>query len=117
MLDRTAILNAATAAEAPTPVDMPSWGGPVYLRPVTLAQVRAATTAAEAAGLEDATYMLLARCIEQADGTRLFADEDATALEAMPLRTVKPLLATLNAINGFDETAEALAGNSAPTPA
>lgn len=116
MLDRNTILTAA-ATDDRVAVEVPVWGGTVYLRPLTLAQVRHASAAAEAAGLEEATPMLLARHVEQEDGSRIFHDDDAAALEAMPLRTLKPLVTALNRINGFDETAEALAGKSAPTVA
>lgn len=115
MIDRTTILATPTHDDR-VAVAMPTWGGTVYLRPLTLAQVRHASAAAEAGGLEDATPMLLARHVEQADGTRIFTDDDAAALEAMPLRTLKPLVTALNRINGFDETAEALAGKSELTP-
>lgn len=109
MLDRQSILNTYPTDDR-TAIDMSAWGGTVYLRPLTLAALRQATTAAEAVGLDDATPMLLARCCEQEDGSRLFEDDDALAIAEMSLKVIKPLVAAVNEINGFNETAEALAG-------
>ena len=75
MLSRAAIL---AATDRPlTALDVPEWGGHVFIRPLSVAQA-AKITAVENAGLSNA--MTVALAVTDAEGAPLFTEADVTAL-------------------------------------
>lgn len=83
------------------PVDVPDWGGVVYIRRLPVAELKAL-------GLEDGgrpsteqTVQLLAACLADERGERLFADGEVSALARADLRVFTGLLAAALRENGL----------------
>lgn len=90
-------------------VDVPEWGGEVYVRSLTRAEVRPFTETGE--DLAVGTLVSVAVCDE--DGRPLFTEDDVPALEKKSLRALNRVVAKAMEINGLGgEQAEQVLGNS-----
>jgi hypothetical protein len=91
-------------------VDVPEWGGTVYVRVMS---------GAERDGYEDETYRLngksvqlnrvnararlLVRCLSDEEGKRLFSDADADTLGNQPADVIDKVYSVALRVNGFTE--------------
>ncbi|MEM6798002.1 MAG: hypothetical protein AAF589_00680 [Planctomycetota bacterium] len=106
MIDRNAIVAATANLDDREAVEMPAWGGIVYVAPLTLGDIRKASKDAEAKGIAEMS-VYLCRSIQDEAGDRIFLDADAEAIDKMSLAAVKPLTEAVNAVNGFDDDEDA----------
>jgi hypothetical protein len=108
-VNRESILSAKTIqTEA---VEVPEYGGTVYLRGLNAAD-RVAFFDSIDQETESPTRIgckLIARCMVDADGTRLLTDDDAAALEAQDGKLIDRLANAANKVNGIGTEAEAAA--------
>lgn len=106
---RDSILSAQTIkTEA---VDVPEFGGTVYLRSMNTAE-RIAFFDTIDSETDTPTRMgckLIARCLTDASGARLLSDDDAPALEGMDALLIERLAGPANRVNGIDAAARAAA--------
>jgi hypothetical protein len=102
-LSRDDILGAPDAALVE--VDVPEWGGAVYVRPLL---------ASEGADLGDeinAARLLVLSCVDK-KGAKLFTDDDLEALGAKSLAATNRVMAAVLSANGMSNDArDALEGN------
>ncbi|MEL7088410.1 MAG: hypothetical protein AAGL98_08235, partial [Planctomycetota bacterium] len=84
------------------PVGVPAWGGTVSVVPLSLGDIRAASREAESSGIAEMS-LWIARSVVQDDGSRLFTDADAKAIDRMKLPDLRPVTEAINSINGFDD--------------
>lgn len=113
MLDRAAILAAVDLK--PVPVEVPEWGGVVYIRPLTGAErgtLEAEALANKAEHLATLRQRLAVRCLCDADGRRLFADSDAPALAAKSAAALDRVLAAITKANALGDEGVSSAGES-----
>lgn len=116
MLTRDAILGAQDLNV--TRVEVPEWGGEVYLRALTLAEMQ--EVEAKQAEAKGAAFVALvvAYGLCDAEGTRLFTtDEDVTALLTKSARVLRLLTRKCMAVNQLSQAdIEDVAGNSDAGP-
>lgn len=110
-MDRASILAAmAAAAPKPTAVDMPAWGGTVYVKVLTLAQ-------AEAIGPAGGKYQLargLASVVVDENGERIFDpdnEDDLQTIGSQSLAVLGPLITAANDTNAAGADAIEKLGN------
>ena len=94
-------------------VEVPEWGGSVYVRGMTLAdmaehaerqrQLGANPSETELAGLLPA--IVVRYCVDPA-GVRIFQDEDEAWLRTKSVASLKRIVDAFNVLNGFDEIQE-----------
>ena len=117
MLTKEAILKADDLDI--TAVDVPSWGGQVYIRTMTGGErdgFEQAVSDANKAGKLDirglkVKLVVLTLCDE--NGARLFSESDTAALLAKSSKALNSLFIAAQKINGLTESdVEELAGNS-----
>lgn len=107
MLTRDAILSAPLPA--PAPLDVPEWGGQVFCRTFTLAEMLAFAVEQEAAR-RAVVIVRLGLC--DAAGTTLFTVEDEAWLAALPWALLQRLSKACLNHNGLTAAAqERTAGN------
>lgn len=99
-LTREQILRSWQAEDKPLPVEVPAWGGTVYVKRLSAAEVT------ELGGDEDTVaYRAFVRAVIDANGERLFQDGDVPALMARPYATIVTLLKTVMDHNGMSAEA------------
>lgn len=100
-LDRSAILHAG--AIAPVPVEVPEWGGTVYVRPISGAERDAFELAITPphGRLENIRARLVALCACDAQGARLFTDADVPALGALPAVALERVALVARRVNAL----------------
>lgn len=90
-------------------VDVPEWGGPVGIKLLTLAELDAIQQASK--GKNNAAAIAV-RIIVDAEGNRIFTDDDAARLANKSMKAVTRVINAFNELNGFeDEAIEAAEGN------
>ncbi len=105
MLDRDSILNLQDRPVVPVPV--PEWGGTVHIRVLSVAEMELLQNAKH--GAAD----LVARTCCDAQGNRLFTDEDAKALREKSQVAITRIMTAFNKANGLgDDEIEAAEKNS-----
>lgn len=96
-------------------VEVPEWGGEVYIRTMTGTERDAFEVALLADGQTGAANVrakLLARCLCDADGGRLFDDRDIAALGKKSASALDRCFSVAQRLNGFTKgDVEELAGN------
>ncbi len=95
-------------------VAVPEWGGVVLVRGMTGAERDAleAETGAGGMNLENFRARLLVRCIVDAEGQRVFRDEDAEALGKKNARALDRIFAVATRLSGLtNDEVEALTKN------
>lgn len=102
-LTREDILRSV--GHAVEPVEVPEWGGTVYLRTLTAGELLALNATAH----EDASTpsppmiaRLLVACLCDESGKRLLTDADAAALESKPAPILYRLYRVAGRLNGLD---------------
>ena len=103
-------------------VDMPEWGGSVFVKGVTGAErdnfEAANQDSSGNAKLTNLRARFLVRCIVNEQGTRIFADQDAAALGKKSSAAINRLWEVAGELNGTkDSDQEAMEGNSEATGA
>lgn len=98
----------------PVPLDFPAWGDDLYIR------VLSANDQMDLAEVNDGKAMpvqIVLACLVDADGTRIFTEEDAAALGEFPFPEVMEVFAKVAKLNGLstEELEEAVA-SFAPAP-
>jgi hypothetical protein len=107
-LDRGAILGAVDLPA--TRVDMPEWGGCVFVRGLTAEEADALSAADD--GKEAYARRLIAFCAVDENGVRLFGDADVADLGRKSARAVARLATAIIKANGLGaEAKDELAGN------
>ena len=93
---------------AVTPVEVPEWGGTVYVRVMSGTERDAyedetfkLNGKAVELNRKNARARLLVRCIVDEGGARLFGEADADALGAQPADVVDRVYAVAQRVNGF----------------
>lgn len=114
-LSRDAILAAPDVQTRE--VDVPEWGGTVFIKGMTGAEQDAFEAANRRAdgepNLTNVRARYLTRCIVNETGTRIFAEQDAAALGKKSSAAIQRLWAVASELNGTsDETRAAMEGNS-----
>lgn len=90
-------------------VEVPEWGGTVYVRSLTREEIRPFTDA----GDEMAVGMLVSVTVCDEDGRPLFTDDDVPALEKKSVRALNRVLEKAMEVNGLGSAqAERVLGNS-----
>jgi hypothetical protein len=105
-MDRESMLAVRPKTE---PLDVPEWGGTVYVRQLNGAELVAWSEASTDAPTAEKGTGLLVRCLVDAAGVRLFKEEDAAALVELPGGLVNRLCGVANDVNGLTEKAKASA--------
>ena len=116
-LDRQAILGMDDLPRVR--VEVPEWGGALYVRSLTGAErdaFEATWFAGEGRGrtvnMANLRARLVVLCAVDEDGIRLFADDDAEALGAKSAQALDRLFDAAQKLNGFSEAdVEELAKN------
>lgn len=117
-LTRQAILEADD--QVIEPMDVPEWGGTIYVRSLTaqerdsydraMVRVGPRGEAQTSNALNNVRALLLVRCVTDKGGTRLFGDKDATALGKKSSAVVQRVWAVAQRLSGMDaEEQEAIA--------
>lgn len=110
-MDRAQLLAAmeAAAAPKPMPVDVPAWGGTVYVRPLTVAEVESQSGDKSDKRLARAA----ARVVCDAAGQRLFdpsSDDDVALISRQPWSILQLVLDAADKANATGADAQADAG-------
>jgi len=112
-MDRAQLLAAmeAAAVPKPQPLDVPAWGGTVYVRSLTVAEVEEQTgDKADKHRLARAA----ARVVCDADGNRLFdstSEADIALISRQPWAVLQRVLDAADKANGASADAVEQAGN------
>lgn len=97
-------------------VSVPEWGGSVYLRPMTVRELDEYSNAvvrAKDKGLADFRSRLVAYCLCDANGVRLFSDDEVEALARRNAVVVNRLYEACDALNDITpKKVEEVGGNS-----
>ena len=96
MKTKEQILGMATAH--PTPIEMPEWGGTFFIRQASAAEVE---RWAETVDERCARAAMAALAVCDADGVRLFADEDVEALSNQPFAVLNRIWQVAAPLNGI----------------
>lgn len=109
ILDRSAILAASDRkVEA---VDVPEWNGRVFVRSLTAGD-RSAWAAAMRDDADRAGLLMIARAVCDADGVRIFGDDDLDALAEKSTAAIDRLVDAVLRVNGMrPEQIEEIEGN------
>lgn len=99
LLDRKAILAAPD--NKPTRVDVPEWGGHVFVRAMSVAE---AGSLGQDKGADMASRLAV-RCICDESGARLLSDGDVAPLGEKSAAAMNRVLQVINEVNGFAEKA------------
>lgn len=106
-LDKTTILNAVDSKLEK--VDVPEWGGEVYLRTLTGTERDRFEASCLVGGkfgpqgMQNIRARLMVLCICDAEGKRLFDDKDAIELGAKSAAVLDRLFAAAQRLNGLSE--------------
>ena len=96
------------------PVDVPEWGGTVYIRVVSSGEgadlIDKVTDLVKQKKAQEATYLLLSKCLVDESGTPLFSAEDARKLSERSHKVIRRLESAAMRLNGF--TPEGAAKNA-----
>lgn len=108
MLNKDSILAVNdTPLEA---VDVPEWGGSVYVPVLSLSELDAMAKLQR--NTDNANALMAVRVIRDERGSRIFTDDDAAALNKKSGKVLLRILKKFNEANGFIEgAAEAAAKN------
>lgn len=113
-LSRDAILGADDRPSRR--VSVPEWGGHVYVQALTAIERERLGQASESCEWGVAP-LVAAHCLVDAEGLRIFSDEDAADLSQKSGVVLDRILRVFNSLNGLEEDGIAAAvGKSAPTP-
>lgn len=97
-------------------VEVPEWGGSVFIRPMTVSELddySNAVVRAKAKGLSDFRSKLVAYCLCDAKGERLYSDEEIQLIARHNAVVVNRLYEASDALNDISpRKVEAVAGNS-----
>lgn len=117
-LSRDAILGAVDIQTKE--VDVPEWGGAVFIKGMTGAERDAFEATNQRNGEQNLTNVrarFLVRCIVNEEGTRIFADQDAAGLGKKSSAAISRLWDAAAELNGTsDEEQAAMEGNSETAP-
>ena len=104
VLSREDIIQAADLGR-PVPVEVPEWGGTVYVRQITAAERDQweARIVAEGARPQNVRAGLLVYALADAEGKRLFADEDVTRLGRKSAKVLDRLFDVARRVNALGE--------------
>lgn len=100
-LTREQIL-ASRADRKPVPLDVPEWGGEVYVRVMT---VRDQAAIAEGKTPAEVPLLVLLHCLVDENGERILRDEDLEALASEDFPIIMRVFAFVAKLNGLS-TAE-----------
>lgn len=107
ILNRDAILGARDLPTKEVPV--PEWGGSVYVRPLSVAEAEHLMTLGEGKSYQ---VTLAAQTICDADGNRVFTNEDVEALMKKSAMAITRIVVAVQAISALSvKEAEDVQGN------
>lgn len=110
MVNRESILARKLGTE---PVEVPEWGGSVIVRALNATEYLGVVQRIKDDSAR-AVYHMIVACTFDANGARIFKDEDAATLEAdQPYSVIERLIEPILRLNPQKDTA---AGNSATPP-
>jgi len=113
MLTRDSILAANDAALVA--VEVPEWGGTVYVPVLSIEGVSSLQNGTKSAG-DHTLAATVARITVDSEGKRYFTDEDTPALAKKPARVILRIVSAFNRANGLDADAvEKTKGESSGT--
>jgi len=100
-MDRASLMAAmeAAASSKPLPVDVPAWGGTVYVRQLTVAEVEEQTEDTEQKADKHRIARATARVLCDEHGVRLFdprSDADVALIGRQPWNVLRAILAKSN---------------------
>lgn len=101
MLTRDNILQAQDTPLVP--VNVPEWGGTVYIRAMSLAALKALTDRIKSRGGDENAAFVVANVAMDQDGNRLFTDEDEAALKARSVKALNRIVAAFNDANELSQ--------------
>lgn len=107
-LSKDEILAAITARKADVSViDVPEWGGSIAVRRMSAGDFERSGLDTKAQG---AMSKVVAFCLVNDEGDRLFSDDDAKALEDIDIETMTRVFAEVMRVNGLmsDDVEEAV---------
>ena len=113
MLDAASILSAPDLK--PTPVEVPEWGGVVYVRAMTGAERgphEAESMTDKAGHVAGIRQRMAVRCLCDKDGKRLFRDDQAEDLGKKSSAALDRILAAITKANALGEEGVTEAGKS-----
>jgi hypothetical protein len=125
VLTREQILGLAERPPAVESVDVPEWGGPVYVRAITCREKDAYEESRSKRGRDGKPVPNLANLrarfaslvICDGRGERLFSDDDAGQLGDLPVKGMERVIAAASRLNGMtEEDVEQAVGNSGTAP-
>ena len=110
-LTRDAILAAVdkTAREV-TPFEVPEWGGTVYIRKLSVLDLKKTGFFDGSGDPNDIPVKVVAACLAAEDGSALFSTEDVEALAAGSFQIILRVFAECAKVNGL--SAEELEGTA-----
>ena len=85
------------------PVQVPEWGGTVYVTSMTLAELRDLQKHAGDPNDSRSLAEMVVRVVRDDDGERVFSDGDAEAVSGKSFRALSRIVATFNRINGLTD--------------
>ena len=110
MLTRDAILSADDTPLRP--VEVPEWGGTVFVRSMTLAALQVMTDQIKARGGDENAAFIAVQVTLDENGKRLFQDADEDQLKTRSVKALNRIVAAFNEANGLTaEKVEAAEGN------
>ncbi len=111
MLTREQILNAVDCEL--TKVEVPEWGGEIYIKSLSGAESEQLKEATENSDLTDAEKMAVTLAISIVDenGHPLFTRDDMVELSKKSFRVLVRLIDKFNEVNGFTQSVEDTAKN------
>jgi hypothetical protein len=99
LLNKAAILSAQDLAKEL--VEVPEWGGSVYVRAMTGAERDAFELSIQGQKLENIRARLCAMCMVDESGTRLFGDKEAKELGQKSAAALDRVFAIAQRLNGI----------------
>lgn len=97
MLTKDQILNASDLEVSE--VQVPEWGGSVYVRVLSIDDARDLQQTLTANGDDPIELFILVTCDE--NGTLLFTRDEAQALRKRSFKAINRIIAAANKVNGF----------------
>jgi len=96
-------------------VEVPEWGGPIRLSVMTSSERDAFESSLlekdKKRGFQNLRARLVALCVVDEDGKRVFADADVAKLGEQPADVIGRLFDECRDINGFNKETDDLEGN------
>lgn len=86
----------------PVEVEVPEWGGSVFVKPLTAAQMEKTQARYEKASDSEKLTLMIINCVCDEKGQNLFSKDDVNWLMDKNMKVLLKLVGECNKVNGLD---------------